>query len=279
MGEEMAVNALLEALKDGDSNVRESASYDLGEIGGEVAVTALLEALKDEDTRVRRNAARALGEIGGEAAVAELLEALKDKDMVVREHAAKALGKIGGEAAVIALLEVWKDKISGHEIAVEVLGKIKFELLARGLLSAMSHENSFVRVRGRAAKMIGYYSGRRAAEELKRLARIQPSTIPVDYQLLRDTHPSILFGALLDEIEIADCVSVGILVWESNLQCDVGMNQESTHIATFQFWVSIMCSGIAQVFKCADSNTCITVEKKGLGHYVKEFGLVNVIIV
>ena len=108
---EAAVPALIEALKDEDSNVRGSAADALGKIGP-AAVPALIEALRDDDSDVRYTAA-ALARIGpaAEAAVPALIEALKHDDSIVRFNAAYALGKIGpaAEAAVPTLLEALKD--------------------------------------------------------------------------------------------------------------------------------------------------------------------------
>jgi len=71
---------LIEALKDGDSDVRGSAANALGKIGDKSAVPQLIEALNfdhstdffDDSTEVRRAAAEALGEIGDESAIKPL---------------------------------------------------------------------------------------------------------------------------------------------------------------------------------------------------------------
>ena len=135
-----AVPALVEALKDKDSGVRERATMALGKIGPE-AVPALVEALKDKDSGVRERAAMALGRIGPEAksAVSALIEALKDKNSGVRERAAMGLGEIGPEAksAVSALIEALKDKDSGvREQAAMGLGEIGLE--AKSAVSALT---------------------------------------------------------------------------------------------------------------------------------------------
>jgi HEAT repeat protein len=87
-------------------------------------------------------------------------------------RAAEALGTIGGERAVAALIEALKDEYSGvRQSAAAALEQIKVELLAKGLQSAISHTNSFVR--RKAAEVIGYYSNRQ--EELKLLAEDDPA--------------------------------------------------------------------------------------------------------
>ena len=63
---------------------------------GTIAVEPLIEALKDSNWKVREAAAWALGEIKNTRAVEPLIQALKDSDKGVREAAAWALRTITG---------------------------------------------------------------------------------------------------------------------------------------------------------------------------------------
>jgi HEAT repeat protein len=63
---------------------------------GAVAVEFLIERLKDRNSDVRRSVAEALGKIGDARAVGSLIETLKDDDENVRESAKEALVKILG---------------------------------------------------------------------------------------------------------------------------------------------------------------------------------------
>ena len=57
---------LIEALRDGDALVRESAAHALGEVEDTAGIAPLTEVLKsDRAPAVRRAAATALGEIAG----------------------------------------------------------------------------------------------------------------------------------------------------------------------------------------------------------------------
>jgi len=144
------VEPLIERLMYGDSGVRRSAAWALGEIGDVRAVDALIKALKDEDSDVRERVAWALGEIGwkpgndeervlyyiakrnwggcvkmGSFAVEFLIERLKDKNSDVRENVAWALGVIGDARAVDSLIEALKDLDSDvRENVAWALGKI-----------------------------------------------------------------------------------------------------------------------------------------------------------
>jgi len=74
----------------------------LADIGDERAVEPLIEALKDDKWYVRRCSVRALGIIGDERAVEPLIEALKDDDESVRESVSIALKEFGEDKARVA---------------------------------------------------------------------------------------------------------------------------------------------------------------------------------
>jgi HEAT repeat protein len=179
IGGERVVTPLIEVLRDEDEveDVRVSAADALGKIGGERAMAALIDVLNDKyndvlwgiRSTVRRSLAEAVGKIGAERVVALLIQALKDEDEAedVRVSAASALGEISGERVVAPLIEaLMYDVGDSHWIAAEALEQIEFEFLAKGLRSAISHTNSFVR--RKTAEVISYYSN--SHEELKLLA-------------------------------------------------------------------------------------------------------------
>jgi HEAT repeat protein len=88
----IAAPALVKALGDGESPVREQAAWALGAIDERSAVEPLMRVLKDSDPGVREQAAWALGAIGDSRAVDALLPALKDAHPRVRRQAAWAIG-------------------------------------------------------------------------------------------------------------------------------------------------------------------------------------------
>ena len=61
---------------------------------GELAVEPLIQALKNEDCRIRIRAATVLGKIGDTKAIQPLVQVLKDGDERVQASAAEALKKI-----------------------------------------------------------------------------------------------------------------------------------------------------------------------------------------
>ncbi len=99
---EVAVPALLAALKDDDVAVRRAAAQAIGEMGPQAEATApaLLDAMKSESPEVRAEAALALGRIHDDSAatVPTLAAALDNPEPAVRYQAARALGLLGGGA-------------------------------------------------------------------------------------------------------------------------------------------------------------------------------------
>jgi hypothetical protein len=117
--------ALIVALADENSWVREHAAKALGDIKGKGTVEPLIAALKDVNSSVRKEAAEALGEIKDARAVQPLITTLKDKDSSARREAVRALGKINDPRAVEPLIAALKDKNSFAQREVgEALRKI-----------------------------------------------------------------------------------------------------------------------------------------------------------
>jgi len=88
------VDTLIEALRDDDERVVDSAAETLSYMESSHVVKPLVRALKDEDPCVRWGAARALGERGDNALENVFISALKDKDPNVRREAAWALAEL-----------------------------------------------------------------------------------------------------------------------------------------------------------------------------------------
>jgi HEAT repeat protein len=112
-----AVDALIKALNNNDSNVRGCAIVALGETGDIRAVDPLIQVFMDtravehlpqirwDNSNIARgNAARALGEIKDTRAVDPLIQALDDNSSYVRIAAAEALREIRDTRAVDPLI-------------------------------------------------------------------------------------------------------------------------------------------------------------------------------
>ncbi|NQT32830.1 MAG: HEAT repeat domain-containing protein [Candidatus Omnitrophica bacterium] len=111
-----ALPVLINVLNDENAEVRNFAVYAIGNIGGDPSqiIPVLTNALQDKSKDVRAAAAVSLGRFGPSAkgAVPGLIIALEDPDWVVRRNAAISLGMIGPDAkdAVRPLIEHFKDR-------------------------------------------------------------------------------------------------------------------------------------------------------------------------
>jgi HEAT repeat protein len=113
------LNPILNALKDKDHSVRETAVSSLNKIGywskeccKEIGIIPrLIEILlKDRHPRVRREAAKTLGHYyKNEQASDALIAGLRDKDLCVRLSAVFSLGEMGSQKAVGPLLALLED--------------------------------------------------------------------------------------------------------------------------------------------------------------------------
>jgi HEAT repeat protein len=120
----VAVEPLIGALRDTDSNVRQRAGTALGKIG-QPAGKSLVGLLHDPDPELRRTAVEQLGKIRHQEALEPLLTALRDPDPNVQWWAAWALGEMGPTAEE-ALKKLLRDPDRGvQRWAKEALNKLK----------------------------------------------------------------------------------------------------------------------------------------------------------
>jgi HEAT repeat protein len=119
------IQTLIAGLSDDNLEIRRSAPYWLGKLGGDEAVTALRPTLDDPNPGVRRDAVYALARIGDASAVEALIEAARHEDVETRAIAALNLGKLRAVEAVPALLECLEvEDYTLQKFALQALGKI-----------------------------------------------------------------------------------------------------------------------------------------------------------
>jgi beta-lactamase regulating signal transducer with metallopeptidase domain len=145
---------LIAALKDVSADVREQAAFGLAQLRDPRAIDALTAVLRDSSADVREQAAFALSQIRDKRAVEPLISALKDESPDVREQAAFALGQIRDPRAVEPLVIALKDaNASVREQAAFALGQTHDPRAIDGLTAAMKDTN--VEVRRQAAFALG----------------------------------------------------------------------------------------------------------------------------
>jgi HEAT repeat protein len=169
-----AMPALVAALHDTDSKVRESAAHAIGQMGPD-ALPTLVGMLDHDDKYVRRHAVWALGKLGplGRPAINDLCRSLKDPDPRTASGAAQALGNMGADAAdaVPALAEAMRGtNIVLCRLAAKALSQVGPPALAT-LIAHLQHADPFVR--GESALAIGWIgaAARSAVPFLARLVR------------------------------------------------------------------------------------------------------------
>ncbi len=107
LGDDRALEGLVNALKDRDLLVCQEAALALSRFNSPAAFEALLEALVRKESReswqIRRFAAHALGKLGDRRAVPALITSLHDESDLVPPAAAEALGELGDRQAIPVL--------------------------------------------------------------------------------------------------------------------------------------------------------------------------------
>ena len=107
---EPMIPLLVEGLKVGEVQSRRAVVQALMQMEGKDADSALLTALKDPDSQVRQGAIAALGELGDRRVLPTLRKILlDDRDVGVRTEAAYRIGKLGDQADLPTLQKAAKE--------------------------------------------------------------------------------------------------------------------------------------------------------------------------
>jgi HEAT repeat protein len=159
------VKGLIRALRyQKNVDIQANAAEALGEIGDTIAVEPLIAALKDNYWGVRKYAAKALGKIGDTHAVEPLIVAVMDLNKDVSKNAIEALGRIGDARAVGSLISTFKDlNTAVRKNATEALVKIGSPAV-ESLSAALEDSDGYVRIH--AAKALCIIGDARAVEPL-----------------------------------------------------------------------------------------------------------------
>ena len=159
------VDALIEALKDSDKDVRETAMSALAEMRDPRLFDAFAAALRDPSADIREHAAFGLGQIRDKRAIAPLTQALKDDKANVREQVVFALGQLRAVDAIDGLTIALRDSNADvREQAAFALGQIRDSKSIDPLTSALKDENADVREQ--AAFALGQIRDGKAVEAL-----------------------------------------------------------------------------------------------------------------
>lgn len=154
-----------------DPATQYAAADTLGRLGMNIAARPLLKLLKAEDKEVRWAAVQALGRLKDKQVAVELAAAMRDEDAHVRMYAAGALGELGDLRTTPALVEALSDReVFVRRDAAGALGRIGDLRAVPSLLVLLEDPDEWVRAS--AADALGQIGDVRAVEPLCRaLAR------------------------------------------------------------------------------------------------------------
>jgi HEAT repeat protein/beta-lactamase regulating signal transducer with metallopeptidase domain len=173
------VAALMEALKDSDRDVRESAMHALVRMRHPGILEPLIQALRDSSPEIREHAAFGLGQLRDKRAIEGLRSVLKDQSAGVREQAVFALGQLRDPSTIDALVEALRDQAASvREQAVFSLGQLRDQRAADPLMAALRDANGSVREQ--AAFALGQLRSKAAVDAL--MAALKESDVDVREQ-------------------------------------------------------------------------------------------------
>ncbi len=160
-------------LRRGSFRVKLQAIEALGEVGDERAVEELVEALDDDDPDVASAAARAMSARDPDYACTRLADALASPNRRLAETAAAALVHRGEDAADYLVGQLTSLSAQARRLAAESLGNIGEDTLKDALVPLLRTDPD-PGVRAAVASALARVDGDVAAVELQQLARSDP---------------------------------------------------------------------------------------------------------
>jgi len=111
--------------KEKDKYAKRKITWSLGELGDQQAIDILVQKLNDSDRETRANAAEALGKIGEKGSIIPLLKSTQDTDVEVQAKAIEALKKFS-ESDVIS--EIEKTSEGDRLVAIQLFDEYLFNI-------------------------------------------------------------------------------------------------------------------------------------------------------
>lgn len=160
-------------LRRGGYRTKLRAIEALGEVGDERAVEELIEALGDDDSDVARAASHAVVARDPDYASDRLADALASPNRRLAETAAATLVRMGEDAVEALVSQLGSSSAQARRLAAESLGAIGGERLAGALVMLLDTDPDPV-VRVAVAEAVTRLGSASALEDLRRVARSDP---------------------------------------------------------------------------------------------------------
>ncbi|QPC82485.1 HEAT repeat domain-containing protein [Phototrophicus methaneseepsis] len=219
IGDERAIEPLIDALDDPATWTRNRVIYVLGASGDQRAVDPLIELLDHADLTTQGNAAWALGAIGDVRALNPLIGLLKSKNATVRGNAAWALGELAQPQAIAPLFPLLQDKSpevrSKAAWAMGSLGELTGETRMVPALLRMLDDHAEIKngptthvivsqYAAEALMQIGTDEAKAAVEHWRPLAaeQLRPRRIQQLISVLSQTDPDTITAAVEQLVEM-----------------------------------------------------------------------------
>ncbi len=199
-----ALDLWMRDLRRGGYRAKLRAIRALGEVGDERAVEELLEALGDDDPDVARAASYAIVLRDPDYACERLAEALASPNRRLAETAAATLVRMGKQVVEPLMGQLESSSVLARRLAAESLGSVGEADVFEALLTRLEGEPD-PEVRTAMAEALARIDGEAAAPELRRLARGDPDWFvrARAYALLAETNAPGATGFLLEALR--DC--------------------------------------------------------------------------
>jgi HEAT repeat protein len=147
------VTVMIAALRDEDSDVRQTAAGALGYSEAEHAIPPLISALQDTQPEVAAGAIWALRMLKAQQAVAPLAKIFEDAEHPLREDAVRALARLGGEAWPRLIRYLREGDVATRRMIVDGVGWVRRDSGGADLL-LLALKDEDVQVRRRAAQRL-----------------------------------------------------------------------------------------------------------------------------
>ena len=165
------IEYLVPLLKEENDIYSQIVAWALGEIGDKKGIEPLIESSRSSKKWIRIESLIALGKIGDVSALDILLNALDDPDKDVYKETALAIGRMGQNTCILPLIEALRKRPKGNNYAgdlavtITALGEIGDSKAITFILSRIHSQNS--NIQSAAIKALGSIGDQRCIPALK----------------------------------------------------------------------------------------------------------------